>query len=90
VVDGVFGVVEGVKAVRAGTLSRREAAVLVGKRTARGAVAGAGGVAVAGAASALVAATGLAIGGAPVVVPLVAMAAAGVAISKGFDRLFGE
>ncbi len=34
--------------------------------------------------------TGLAIGGAPVVIPFVAMAAAGVAISKGFDRIFGE
>lgn len=90
VVDGAFGAYEAVKGVREGKLDRREGALLVGKRAARGAIAGAGGVAVAGAASAVVAATGLAIGGAPVVVPFVAMAAAGMAISKGFDRIFGE
>jgi len=90
VVDGMFGVVEGVQAVRAGTLTRKGAAALVGKRAARGAVAGAGGVAAAGAASALVAAAGLALGGAPIVVPFVAMAATGIALSRGFDKLFGE
>ena len=89
VVDGVFGVVEGVRAVRAGTLTKKGAAKLAGKRAARGAVAGAGGVAAAGAASAMVAAAGLSIG-APVVIPFIAMAATGVAISKGFDKLFGE
>jgi hypothetical protein len=90
VVDGAFGAYEAVTAVRSGKLTQREGALLFGKRAARGAISGAGGVAMAGAASAAIAATGLAIGGAPVVVPFVAMAAAGVAISKGFDRLFGE
>lgn len=90
VVDGAFGAYEAAMAVGQGKLTRREGALLVGKRAARGAISGAGGVAFAGAASAVMAATGLAIGGAPIVVPFVAMAAAGVAISKGFDRIFGE
>ncbi|HTJ81149.1 MAG TPA: hypothetical protein VL400_05475 [Polyangiaceae bacterium] len=89
VIDGAFGAVEAVRAVRAGKLERKEGVMLVGKRAARGAVVGGAGVAAAAVASAAVAATGIGIG-APVLVPLVAMAAAGVAVTRGFDRVFGE
>ncbi len=90
VIDAGFGVVEAARALRSHTLTRREAVALVGKRAARGAVAGGAGVAAAGAASALIAATGLTIIGAPIVVPFVTMAAVGVAASRGFDRLFPD
>lgn len=88
-VDGMFGAVEGLRATRAGQMSVRSAATLTAKRAARGATAGAAGVVAAGAASAVIAATGIAIAGAPIVVPLVTMAAAGAAVSHGFDKLFG-
>jgi hypothetical protein len=88
-IDGGFGAVEAIREMRNNGLTRRDAAILVGKRTARGAVVGGASVAAAGAASAVIAATGLTIVGAPVVVPLVAMAAGGVVASRGFDRVFG-
>ncbi len=90
IVDGAFGAVEAIRAVRDGQMSRREGVMLAGKRTARGAVVGGASVAAAGAASAVLAATGIAVAGAPIIVPLVTMAAAGVVVTKGFDRLFGE
>jgi hypothetical protein len=89
-VDGAFGAVEAIRAVRGGQLSTREGLILAGKRTARGAVVGGASVAAAGAASAVIAATGIAVAGAPIIVPLVTMAAAGVVVTRGFDRLFGE
>jgi hypothetical protein len=88
-VDGLLGVVEGVRGLQSGKLTRGQAAWLAGKRAARGAVSGAGGVAAAGAASAVLAATGISIAGAPIVVPIVVMTAAGLAISRGFDKAFG-
>lgn len=89
VVDAAFGVVEGAKAIREGSMTPKGAAGLVAKRAARGATSGAAGVAAAGAASAVVAATGLAFAGAPIVVPIVTMVAAGALVSRGFDRVFG-
>jgi len=89
-IDGGFGVFEAVRGMRANQLTRRGAAMLVGKRAARGAVAGGAGVAAAGAASALIAVTGISLVGAPIVFPLVTMAAVGLAASHGFDRLFPD
>jgi len=86
-VDGAFGAVEAARAVRAGDLTPKEGMMLAGKRAARGAVVGGVSVAAAGAVSAAIAASGIAVAGAPVIVPLVTMAAAGVVVTRGLDRL---
>lgn len=88
-VDAVIAGVEVVPALRAGTMDRADAAKAVGKRALRGAAAGAAGVAAAGAASAVVAATGITLAGAPVVVPLVAMVAAGAWVGKVVEKRLG-
>jgi hypothetical protein len=76
--------------VRNGSITKDAAARRVAKRAGRGAVAGAAGVAAASGTSALLAATGLGIFGAPVVVPLVAMATASSLAMRAFDRRFPD
>ncbi len=90
IVDGALGILEAAKGLKRGELTPVQAAKLAGKRTARGAVVGGASVAAAGVASAAIAATGVAFLGAPIVVPIVTMTAAGVAIGHGFDRVFGS
>ncbi len=77
-----------VPALRMGTLNKKDAAVHVAKRAARGAAAGAASVAAAGAVSAGVAAVGLTFAGAPVVVPLVAMVTVGSVVTRAIDKRF--
>ncbi|MFO0546886.1 MAG: hypothetical protein U0271_00795 [Polyangiaceae bacterium] len=88
-VDGAIGAVEAGLAVSRGRLTRGEALAFAGKRAARGAASGAAGVAAAGAASALVAAAGISVAGAPFVVPLVAMVAVGTVVSRKVDGVLG-
>lgn len=90
IVDGAFAAIEAGAAVRSGAMSLEQAAIHTGTCTARGAVAGAAGVAAAGAAAALIAATGVAVAGAPVVVPIVAMMATGTLVSRKFDRMLAK
>lgn len=90
VVDGAFAAIEAGAAFRRGEIDLEGAARHAGTGAARGALSGAAGVAAAGAASALLAATGLAVSGAPVVVPIVAMMAAGTLVSRRFDRFVAE
>lgn len=81
-IDGAIGVLQ---ATRRGA-SRDETLKVLRDSVARGAASGAAGVVAAGGASALVAATGLSVLGAPVVVPLVAMVAAGAVVGRRVDR----
>lgn len=89
-IDAVIAGVEMAPGVRDGSIERNVAARHIGKRAARGATAGAVGVVAAGAVSAAVAAAGITIAGAPVVIPIVAMVAAGAFASRIFDRRFGS
>jgi hypothetical protein len=89
VIDGGIAGVQAFLAVRRGEIAPREAVRTVGLYAARGAVAGAVGVAAAGAVAAGMAATGLAVVGAPVAVPFAAMLAVGTLASRAFDRRFG-
>jgi hypothetical protein len=89
VIDGGIAGIQAAMAVRRGEIAPREAVRHVGIYAARGAVAGAAGVAAAGVVSAGMAATGLAIVGAPVAVPFAAMLAVGAIASRAFDRRFG-
>jgi hypothetical protein len=89
-IDALWSGVGLIGQVRAGSITRDAAARRVAKRAGRGAVAGAAGVAAASGTSALLAATGLGMLGAPVVVPLVAMAAASSFVMAAFDRRFPD
>jgi hypothetical protein len=88
-IDAVLAGIAVAPGLRAKTVTGREAAMRIGKRALRGAVAGGAGVVAAGAVSAAVAATGLTLASAPVVVPLVAMVGVGAYASRVFDRRFG-
>lgn len=88
VIDAVWAGFGIIGRVRDGSVSRDNATRHVAKRAARGAVAGAAGVAAASGTSALLAATGLGLLGAPVIVPLVAMATASSLAMRAFDRRF--
>lgn len=90
VLEGAFAGIEAFVAVRREEMTLAEAVRHVGKRTARGAVAGAAGVAMAGAISAGVAATGLSVMAAPVVLPVVTMVATSAMAAHLFDRIFGQ
>ncbi len=87
-IDVVWAAASLVGRVRDGSVSRDAAARQVATRAVRGAVAGAAGVAAASGTSALLAATGLGLLGAPVIVPLVAMATASSLAMRAFDRRF--
>jgi len=88
-VDGGLAGVHAVGAFRRGEINPRQAVRKIGIYAARGAVAGAAGVAAAGVVSAGIAATGFTLVGAPVAIPIVTMVAVGAVASKYFDRRFG-
>ncbi len=89
-IDAIWSGLGLIRQVRDGSMTKDAATRRVAKRAGRGAVAGAAGVAAASGTSALLAATGLGILGAPVVVPLVAMAAASSFAMRAFDRRFPD
>ena len=88
-VDGGLAGIEAVRAYQRGEINPRQGVRRVGLYAARGAVAGAAGVAAAGVVSAGIAATGFVIVGAPIAIPIATMVAAGAAASKLFDQRFG-
>jgi hypothetical protein len=90
VLDGGIAALGAWRGLRKGTLSQRDAGVRVLLGASRGAVAGAVGVTAAGLVSAGVAFTGLTIAGAPIVLPIVTMAAAGALTGRAFDRVVAE
>jgi len=90
VLDGGLAAWTAWRAVRKGALTQREAGVRVLLGASRGAVAGAVGVTAAGLVSAGVAFTGITIAGAPIVLPIVTMAAAGAIAGRAFDRVVAE
>ncbi len=74
---------------RGGKITGETAAKRVGKRALRGAASGAAGVAAAAIVSAGVAASGLTMAAAPVVIPFVGMMAAGAMVARAFDKRWG-
>lgn len=90
VLDGGIAALGAWRGVRKGTLTQRDAGVRVLLGASRGAVAGAVGVTAAGIVSAGVAFTGITIAGAPFVLPIVTMAAAGALAGRAFDRVVSE
>jgi hypothetical protein len=89
-IDAIGSAIGLIGHVRNGSMTKDAAARRVAKRAGRGAVAGAAGVAAASGTAALLAATGLGVLGAPIVVPLVAMAAASSFAMTAFDRRFPD
>ncbi len=89
ILDAAAASVNVVSRVRAGHLATSEATRIVLKHAIRGAVAGAAGVAAASGTSAVLAATGLGVLGAPVVIPLVVMVSASRLAMRAFDHRFG-
>jgi hypothetical protein len=85
VLDGVAAGTNAYRAVQRGEMDGASALRHVGVHAARGAVVGATGVAAAGAVSVVVAASGLTLLGAPVVLPLATMVTAGALAGRAFD-----